>query len=260
MDNPLSKNLINKREEWIFFSPHLDDIALSLGGLLWEQSLAGVGVSVWTICAGDPPSRELSSFAKSLHDRWEIGDKAMEARRREDIESCQVLGARHYHFNIPDCIYRLSPKTGNYLYDSEEDLWDQLKPDEKPLLKLLSQKITSMIGNKVNIVCPLTLGNHVDHLLTRYAIETAIKKIPDNYDWNLYYYADFPYVLKYELPLAIPGLDQTFFTISKDAMIAWQESILKHRSQISTFWSDTEKMKTTIQNYYAQMGGIWLGH
>lgn len=252
--------MINNRIEWIYFSPHLDDIALSLGGLLWEQSLIGVNVSVWTICAGDPPNREFSSFAKSLHVRWETGAKAMEARRREDIESCQVLGAGHYHFDIPDCIYRLSPKTGRYLYDSEESLWDKLHPDEKPLLGLISRELTVKIGRNVNIVCPLTLGNHVDHILTRKVIETAIKNLPDNYKWNLYYYADFPYVQKYKIPLEIPGLDQTIITISNDAMIAWQESILKHRSQISTFWSDTEKMRTAIQKYYAQMGGIWLGH
>ena len=57
--------------EWIYFSPHLDDVALSCGGLAWEQSQSGSPVQVWTICAGDPPARPLSAFAEELHERWE---------------------------------------------------------------------------------------------------------------------------------------------------------------------------------------------
>lgn len=246
--------------EWIYISPHLDDVALSLGGLVWEQSNCGFKVSIWTICAGDPPGRELSPFAQSLHDRWNIGDEAMEGRRREDIQSCQVLGANFFHFDIPDCIYRLSPKTGEYLYDSENDLWTQVHIDEKPLIEFLSEKITTMIGAEVKIVCPLCLGNHVDHHLTRQAIETTMINKPKNAKWELYYYADFPYVLDYKIPVKFPGFNQTIMTISMDGLNAWQESILKHESQISTFWSDPSQMRMVIKRYYDQMGGIWLGN
>ena len=246
--------------EWIYISPHLDDVALSLGGLVWEQSKNGFEVSIWTICAGDPPDRELSPFAHSLHNRWDIGDEAIEGRRREDINSCQVLGADYYHFQIPDCIYRLSPKTGEHLYDSENDLWTQVHPDEKPLIEYISEIIATKIGREVNIVCPLTLGNHVDHLLARQAIETTITNEPKNHRWELYYYADFPYVLEYKIPLKIPGYNQTIKTISMEGLNAWQASILEHQSQISTFWSDPSEMRTVIQKYYDQMGGIWLGN
>ena len=67
--------------EWIFISPHLDDIALSCGGLVWELAHAGDQVSIWTICAGEPPVAPLSPFAESLHDRWQTGAEATQRRR-----------------------------------------------------------------------------------------------------------------------------------------------------------------------------------
>ena len=67
--------------EWIYLSPHFDDVALSCGGLLWEQAQAGEGASVWTICAGEVPAGQLSPFAQSLHERWEKGQGAAVQRR-----------------------------------------------------------------------------------------------------------------------------------------------------------------------------------
>jgi len=51
---------------WIYISPHLDDVAFSSGGLVWEQSNAGEQVGIWTIFAGDPPVGPLSDFAEKL--------------------------------------------------------------------------------------------------------------------------------------------------------------------------------------------------
>ncbi len=86
--------------EWIYLSPHLDDIALSCGGLVWEQVHSGSQVSIWTICAGDPPSQAYSDFARSFHERWGTGVWAVATRRAEDIVSCARLGAAHRHFPI----------------------------------------------------------------------------------------------------------------------------------------------------------------
>jgi hypothetical protein len=33
---------------WIYLSPHLDDAALSAGGLIYEQTQAGIQVEIWT--------------------------------------------------------------------------------------------------------------------------------------------------------------------------------------------------------------------
>lgn len=242
--------------DWIYISPHLDDVVLSLGGLIWEQTAAGQEVSIWTICAGDPPPESLSSFAQSLHQRWEVGRDAIQERRDEDIGACKRLGAEYLHFDIPDCIYRRSPRTGKFLYDSEESLWFQIHPDERKVIEDLSRKLKGMVPKDANLVCPLTIGNHVDHRLTRKAIEIAFQ----GERVNLFYYPDYPYVLDETLPLAIDGLKSYLYSISPGAILAWQDAIAHHQSQISTFWGSLEEMKSAIQFYYRKMGGIWLGN
>ena len=78
---------------WIYLSPHFDDVALSCGGLVWEQVQAGDSVSIWTVCSGNAPGGELSPFAEELLLRWEADQDATAQRRLEDIHSCQRLEA-----------------------------------------------------------------------------------------------------------------------------------------------------------------------
>ncbi len=108
---------------WIYLSPHLDDAALSCGGLIWEQTRAGEQASIWTICAGDAPDAQLSPFAESLHLRWQAGPQAADERRLEDLRSCERLNASCKHFSLPDCIYRRSSSSHDYFYDSEQAIF-----------------------------------------------------------------------------------------------------------------------------------------
>jgi LmbE family N-acetylglucosaminyl deacetylase len=243
--------------DWIYISPHLDDAALSLGGLIWDQSQSGEEVSIWTICAGDPPPGNLSSFAETLHERWETGREGVGERREEDVLSCRRLGAFHRHFEVPDCIYRLSPKTGKHLYDSEDSLWGQVHPDEVGLVIALSEEIRENLPPRTRVVCPLTLGNHVDHELTRAAAEMAFKRLNVSGDDRFYYYAEYPYVLASDMPLD-EIKDAYPHKVSQAGMLAWQEAVAAHRSQISTFWNDLDEMRAGLQSYYDLMGGIWL--
>jgi len=70
---------------WIYLSPHFDDVALSCGGLVWEQVQAGKAVSIWTVCAGSASVGDLSPFAKELHMRWEVDENETEQLRIEDL-------------------------------------------------------------------------------------------------------------------------------------------------------------------------------
>ena len=116
--------------EWIYFSPHLDDVALSCGGLVWEQRRAGQRVSIWTLCAGDPPAGALSPFAQSLHARWQTGADAVALRRQEDIAACAALEAEYRHLDVPDCIYRRGEVSRQVIYASESDIFGELKAEE----------------------------------------------------------------------------------------------------------------------------------
>jgi len=231
---------------WIYLSPHLDDVALSAGGLLWEQSQAGESASIWTLFAGDPAPGPLSAFAEGLHTRWGVGRKAIAVRREEDKRACQILGATPYHFPIPDCIYRTKDGTNEHLYASEESLFGDVHPAEGALIQQFRHTMNQNLPHDAQVVCPLALGGHVDHQLTRAAAESM--------GIELMYYADYPYLLE-DIHWDPGELIPEIRTVSSAGMMAWQNAVAEHRSQISTFWQNVNEMKEAIQAYAVEMGG-----
>ncbi len=238
---------------WVYLSPHFDDVALSCGGLAWEQAQSGHKVSIWTICAGEAPRGGLSPFAQALHERWGTGGNAPTHRRQEDIRSCQLLGASYHHLSIPDCIYRQDPATGEFMYASEEALNGSLHPGDQIIAQSIQEQLERLLDEEATLVYPLALGSHVDHQLTRSAAEALHRR--------LWYYADYPYVLRNKHILEAMRSDRWIdqaFVISVEGIAAWQKAIAVHASQISTFWVDTGEMKQAISDYVLQEGGVRL--
>lgn len=234
---------------WIYLSPHFDDVALSCGGLVWEQAQAGEPVQVWTICAGDVPPGPLSPFASTLHTRWDTEQNAPAQRRVEDFDACRLMGATPRHFDLADCIYRRNPKDGCHLYNSEEGIFGPLDVVEGGLVTKLADDLQTLLPDNATVVCPLTLGGHVDHRLTR----LAAKKI----GFGLWYYADYPYVLV-ETPkldaLRQSGWQTVDFPVSEEGYEAWIASITAYASQVSTFWSDTPSLQAAMHSYWQASG------
>jgi len=239
--------------QWIYLSPHLDDVALSCGGLIWEQARSGLPVSIWTICAGDPPDRPLSLFAQELHSRWGTGFQASQLRRQEDVRACGILSASYSHFTLPDCVYRYHPDSEQALYPTRQAIFGPLHPAESALVEDLSAELSRRLSPDARLVCPLTLGGHVDHQLTRVAAERLA--IP------LWYYADFPYAQEAQTELVAlerAGWERSLYPISPAGMQAWGAAVAAHASQISTFWPDLEAMRAALQAYCGRSGGIPL--
>jgi LmbE family N-acetylglucosaminyl deacetylase len=235
---------------WIYISPHFDDVALSCGGLPWEQSQAGEPVQVWTICAGEVPHGPLSAFAAKLHTRWNTSQNAPAERCAEDLAACRCMGARQRHFDLPDCIYRRGNDQTTHLYASEEGIFGPLHPEENELVGRLAEDLAKRIPKKAVVVCPLTLGGHVDHRLTHAAVEKI--------DRQVWYYADYPYVLSRSPDLETlrqSGWQSTLFTVSEAGLEAWIASVAAYRSQVSTFWPDEPAMREALHDYWQSAGG-----
>lgn len=238
--------------QWVYLSPHFDDIALSCGGLVWEQAQQGHDILIWTICGGDPPPGPLSTFSQKLHERWQTSLMTVQQRRREDVASCKTMNANFHHLMLPDCIYRPGGDIGFY-YDSEEAIFGELNPAESPLVDWLCQQIQNDIPEQAVLVSPLTIGGHVDHRLTRAAAERTGR--------SLWYYADYPYILNHSdqlETLLAKGWKKQTFPISPTGLDAWQQAIAAHTSQVSTFWPNLEAMAEAISWYSRQMAGVSL--
>lgn len=249
---------------WVYLSPHLDDVVLSCGGLVWEQVQAGNTVEVWTICAGAPaPGEPISPFAELLHSRWGTGVQAVALRRVEDENALKCLGALPRYWDLPDCIYRRLDATPgdkdaiHWLVNREEDLWQPVHPREAGAVERLVRWLVDNLHPGDRLVGPLTLGNHVDHRLVRAGAERAARQAPVAQRW----YADYPYAVKPGVDMmekVEPGWRQVCEQVTPQGLRAWQEAIAQYRSQVSTFWSDRAEMDAALESYWQAGGGTCL--
>lgn len=236
---------------YIFISPHLDDISLSCGGIVNYLHNNGIEVEIWSIFAGSPVSNNLTPFAESLHNRWKLPMDAPKTRREEDIIACNILGAMHKHFDFLDCIYRFDSQNLP-LINHEEDLYQNLPISQNHLVNEISALIGSQISQRDIIISPLAIGNHVDHQIIFRAIQNLRLK-------NLFYYEDYPYVIKNnEEGYQFDNLIANSYSLTKENILHWHNSIATYKSQISTFWISVEKMKEEISIFFKNGGGTNL--
>ena len=238
---------------WIYLSPHLDDAALSCGGMIWEQTQSGERVEIWTIFAGDPPPGPLTPFASSLHDRWGTGRQATAARRKEDIQAAGILGAAARHFDLADCIYRRLPVSGEPLIQQGDDLWQPPHPDEAPLVHELRAQLLRELPEGVVIVSPLGIGKHIDHSLVRNTAE----KLPV----PIFFYPDYPYVDIWKVNLDDWEKEDWSIInrpVSLSGLQVWKDTVAAYISQISTFWGNEVEMRAVLESYWRSGGGSRL--
>jgi LmbE family N-acetylglucosaminyl deacetylase len=236
---------------WIYISPHFDDAVLSCGGLIYEQTRQGIPVEIWTVCAGDPPPGPLSVMAQGIHAVWGTGtaEETVALRREEDAAAAAVVGADTCHFGVPDCIYRRSPE-GNLLYI--DDVFVALDPIEAGLSAEIAAALAEELRPDDVIVCPLTVGGHMDHKLTRAAVELLQRPIR--------YYADIPYLLDHPdaLEPLLGGLTDELFPVSEKGLEAWLDGVAAYKSQMVMLFETEEKMRDGIRSYCVDKTGVRL--
>jgi LmbE family N-acetylglucosaminyl deacetylase len=235
---------------WIYISPHLDDAVLSAGGLIYEQTRAGMDVEIWTLLCGFPPSEEFSPFAQVLHYQWGIPAAAegVSTRRAEDIKAASIVGAKTVHFDFLDCIYRRG-KNGDWLYSN---VFVPPHEDDEDLPARIAESISTRLLPTDQLVCQLGLGSHLDHVLVRRAVE--LLQHPILYD------VDIPYLFNSTAELAsqTAGMKANTHRITDSGLSSWQDAILAYESQLSGLFDSPEAMRTQIQQYWSEYIGIRL--
>ncbi len=240
---------------WIFLSAHFDDVVLSAGGLVWELSQRDTPVEIWTICAGDPPAdKPLTEYAQLLHGFWNIGEDVPIKRSKEDAACCKRLGASTYRrYTVPDNIYRYHPVSGEALIKENEDQFKHLEADEAYLIPQVADFLRKNLPEDFELVAPLAIGSHRDHVLTRKAAERL--------GGSLWHYADYPYLIYGEHSLGdwLPADPETFsMKISPSGLKAWQDGFACQRSQIPLLYVDEDDMRDSINKYFKTGYGFTL--
>ena len=238
---------------WIYLSPHLDDAVLSAGGLIYDQTSAGIPVEIWTLIAGVPKDTKYSPFAQLLHYQWGFssGEETFLARREEDRQAAAILGAKALHFDFLDCIYRRD-KNGEWPYYRIT-----LPPHEMDadLPSRIAEAIFARLKPDDLLVCQLSVGSHVDHVLVRQAAELLGRP--------LIYDVDVPYIFTTpdELTPKSAGMKERVHAVTEAGLKSWQEAIATYKSQLSTLGESMEtleKAAASIQSYWAESNGIRL--
>jgi LmbE family N-acetylglucosaminyl deacetylase len=247
---------VNKFYDSIYLSPHLDDAALSCGGQIFSLANAGRAVLIVNVMAGDPSMKEISSFAQSLHERWDLKQNTPKRRRAEDAYAARILRADSEYWAIPDCIYRVNSETGAALYSSEESLFGEVNDIEDALVDQLAACIQKLPPHR-SLVTPLGVGNHVDHQITRRAAEQAQMD-------RLFYYEEYPYAANQSAVEAVFREDgaiwrSTIVPLSEAAVEAKIEAVAAYKSQLSTFFEDRADLEKAIRQQVEEVGGerIW---
>jgi len=238
---------------WIYLSPHLDDAALSAGGLIYEQTQADIPVEIWTFMCGYPNENEFSPFAQLLHSQWGFAsaEEAVRGRRLEDANAAKILGAKIQHFDFLDCIYRRG-KNGDWLY---EGISFAPQPDDARLPQQIADVILPRLLPDDVLVCQLGVGSHVDHVLVRQAAELLGRP--------LIYDIDMPYFLyaSNEFEAKAAGMRESTSRIAESSLEPWIEAVIAYKSQLPALnevVSTPERARASIRAYWEQWGGVRL--
>jgi LmbE family N-acetylglucosaminyl deacetylase len=238
---------------WIYLSPHLDDAVLSAGGLIYDQTQVGIPVEIWTFMCGFPAPEDISPFAELLHSRWgfSFADEAVSARREEDRMAAGIVGAQVTHFDFLDCIYRRGAN-GEWLY---AEIFQPPHVEDGDLPKRIAETITPRITPDDVLVCQLSVGSHVDHVLMRQAAELVGRPLLYDIDVPYIFYKSEEFVSK------SAGMKETTYFITEAGLRSWQEAVLMYKSQLPTLGDamDTARnAQESILAYWSEWKGIRL--
>lgn len=170
-------------DQFLIFSPHLDDAVLSMGSLLVELGKLGKKIKVISIFTTS--SKVESTLNRRLRNQANIEDPEQYflTRIKEDKKAIALLGKISIdHLGFIDAAWRENGN-GKALYP--ESTLGKIA-DNDDVYNIIEEKLKDYINlPNTAIFAPIARGEHVDHQITRDVVTKLFPKV--------YYYCDFPY-------------------------------------------------------------------
>jgi LmbE family N-acetylglucosaminyl deacetylase len=207
----LAKYITANKIKVYFISPHLDDAALSCGGLinyLSDKTSVSV-VSVFTAVSSHPYTLSARAYLRQCKNP--DAKKLFDQRKEEDRKIFNLRGVKTIHLDFIDAQWRKKDRL-NFL----ERIVSRIIPEishiypiyrwhvvsgvisklDKKMIDEIKEALSQIINSdqKSIVFCPLGIGKHVDHIITR---ECCL----EIFDHNLGLWSDFPYNKKSVLVL-----------------------------------------------------------
>jgi hypothetical protein len=142
-----------------------------------------------------------------------------------------------------------------FLYPDYHAIFGPIRLEEETLIDNTAELLRGLLPAQARVVCPLTVGGHVDHKLAR-AIAERIGR-------PLWYYADYPYAEKKPEQVDLLAPDERLkqaFCLEAGDMGDWCRAILAYQSQLSTFWASEEAMCAAVNAYHDRYNGLRIWH
>ncbi len=158
----------------LVLSPHADDAALSVGGLLLRVGRRSA-IQLLTLFGR-------SNYLRSsgCENDWRL---VSERRKREDTAFARRIGAHLDYLDFPEASLRLGYSLAKVFVDAEKA--------RLSVPRDLMKKVTPVVerARPALILSPLGLGGHRDHLIARNLARTIGRR----QDLTVMYYEDLPY-------------------------------------------------------------------
>lgn len=190
----------------LFLSAHLDDAVLSCGALMEsvKRSSPVTVATLFTAAACPPHTRAARSFLRQCD--APTAAALFAERRAEDVEVLRSMGVDHVHLERTDALFRrrdmrgigswverLLPEVGHryptYRFDIAKG---RVSRGDRAMIDDLAVRVGELVDRSGAgvVFCPVGVGRHVDHLITR--------TVGGRQRVDVVYYSDFPYNLSAE--------------------------------------------------------------
>lgn len=194
---------------------------------------------------------DVSPFAQLLHTQWGFSsaEETTRQRREEDRNAAAIVGASVVHFDFLDCIYRRGGN-GEWLYSN---VYMAPHPEDSKIPAQIAEAISAHLRPDDVLVCQLSVGSHVDHVLVRLGAELLGRP--------LFYDIDVPYIFykPQELGPKSAGMRESVKSIAEAGVEAWKDALQQYKSQLpglGEVFNTPDKARQSIHTYWERDHGI----
>lgn len=230
----------------VILSPHADDAVWSLGGVLGGWASRS-GVTVITVFNAVPDYRALDAQRRDKGHAWRYLPSAA-VRHREDARAIAALGAGVQALPFIDAAMRYD--TPDFDYPTVGSLFGPVRSADAPLRRHVSDALAACLEPGDQVVAPLGLGGHVDHLIVR---DVAIGLSQD-----VVFYQDVPYIAD----LSDHDIQAHARTVAQDLWpcdigcdpVGWQAAALMYRSQVKRLFGRATSFREMLHRQALRYG------